>query len=61
MNSIIPAPGNRTFLTMAKIANIFHLKMIVPPTIYVGPQKNFLVYTDPLTGYVKITEDPLTN
>ena len=46
---------------MAKIANIFHLKMIVPPTIYVGPQKNFLVYTDLVTGYVKITEDPLTN
>lgn len=60
MNSVIPAPGNTTFLKMAEIASMYHLKMIIPATIYIS-SKNFLIYTDLVTGYVKIVEDLLTH
>lgn len=60
-NKGIPPAGNRSLLKIAKIAKMHHVKLIVPATIYIGQSlKNFLIYTDIVTGYIKIKEDHLS-
>lgn len=54
---VIPAAGNRSIITVAKVASMHDIKMVLPATIYIGAEKNLFIYTDSITGYVKAYEE----
>ena len=52
-HKFIPACGNKSILTISKLASMHDIKMVFPATIYIGSEINRFIYTDPITGYVK--------
>jgi hypothetical protein len=59
MNTIRPAAGNRTIVTMAKIAKQHDLKMIIPATIWLCRDRNAFLYSDIRSGLIKIQENQI--
>lgn len=59
MASVIPAPGNRTLVSMVKIAKQHDLKMIIPASIWINRDRNAFMYNDMQTGSCKIKQNQL--
>lgn len=57
--STLPIAGSHTLFELSELALVHNLKMMVPPSILIGfGEKHRFVYTDGLTGFVKVQLHP---